>query len=199
MKSKLPFIVLTVTLIVIYWQWFVPGVRVANDFPVVSKDVLDSSLDFPYAWLEKGAEGLGEYSSFFLWGWPLNFISGVFSKVGLSFAILERFLLTAALIFGAVGIWKLSENFKLSNFSKLASSIFYLANTYVILLIDGGQLSVALAYCFFPLTFYAIEKSINSDYSKKILAGLSITVLGFFDFRFIYILLLLCLISLWLI
>ncbi|MDD5415780.1 MAG: hypothetical protein PHE48_02100 [Candidatus Daviesbacteria bacterium] len=192
MKGKFVVIVLLLLLFVVYWQWFLPGLKVANDFPIVSESLLKSSINFPYAWSENGAEGLGEYSTFFLWSWPLSFLWGILANTGLSFIILERVLfLMPFLLIGCVGIWKFCGSIKLTNAAKFISSFFYLTTTYILLVIDGGQLSIALAYAWFPVAFLAVEKSIKGGFNKKVLAGLAISILGFLDFRFIYVLFLL--------
>ncbi len=194
MKGKFLLIVIVTLLFAVYWQWFLPGVKVANDFPIVSESLLKSSMNFPYVWSESGAEGLGEYSTFFLWSWPLSLIAGILANVGLSFNVIERVLLFIPFLFlGCVGIWKFCGSINLTDSAKFIASFFYLTTTYIILVIDGGQLVIALAYVWFPIAFLAVEKSIKGGFNKKILAGLVVSILGFFDFRFIYILFLLSL------
>lgn len=192
MRGRLAFFLLVLILAGVYWQWFLPGPKVASDFSITYDDFLKSMVDFPRTWTEKGAEGLGEYTAFFGWSYPLSFISGIFGFLGLSFDILERVILLIPFLFlGTLGIWKLCESFKLSNLAKFIACLFYLTNTYIILLLDGGQLPIGLAYGLFPISFLAIEKSVKEGLSKKILAGLLVAVLGFFDFRFILLLFLL--------
>ena len=194
MNSKRSILLLIVVLSIVFWNWFLPGPKVANDFPIISESLLKSSMNFPFVWSESGAEGLGEYSTFFLWSWPTSFISGMLANVGLGFNVVETaFLFIPFLLIGCVGIWKFLESIYLTNAAKFVASFFYLTTTYVLLLIDGGQLSIALAYAWFPIAFLAVEKSIKGGFNKKILAGLAVSILGFFDFRFIYVLLLLSL------
>ncbi len=191
MTGKFLVLVLLLLLFAVYWQWFLPGPKVANDFPIVSTNLLKSYMNFPYVWSENG-DGLGEYSTFFLWSWPLSFISGIFANVGLSFIILERVLLLIPFLFiGCVGIWKLCESIHLTDSAKFISSFFYLTTTYILLVIDGGQLSIALTYAWFPIAFLSVEKSIRGGFNKKVLAGLAVSIFGFFDSRFIYVLFLL--------
>lgn len=188
MKNKLTFLLIFI-LFLVYWKWFLPGSRVASDFPIISNATLKAYLDIPRVWSENGAEGLGEYSVFTLWSYPLNLISGVLSNIGLEFAILERIIfIIPILLFGSFGIWKLSEEINLSSFAKVVSTFFYLTNTYILLLIDGGQLSIALAYSFLPICFLSIKKSIKGNLKSKIISGLLISILGFFDIRFLFIL-----------
>lgn len=195
MQSRYSVFLLGFILFLVYWQWFLPGPKVANDFPMISKELLNSMTDLSRTWSEKGAEGLGEYSAFFLWSWPLSFISGVLSNIGITFSVLEKiFILIPILFLGGIGIWKLCKNLNLSNPSKVVCSFFYLTNTYILLLIDGGQLSIGLAYAFFPISFLAVERALKLGLKNKIIAGLGIALLGFFDIRFIYVLVILCLI-----
>ncbi len=192
MKTKFLIFFLAIILIVVYWQWFLPGPKVANDYPMISTSLLKSLMNIPYVWLEGGAEGLGEYSTFFLWAWPLSFMSGILANLNLSFSVIERVLLFIPfLLLGGIGIWKFCESIKLTNAAKFISSFFYLTTTYILLVIDGGQLSIALTYAWFPIAFLTVEKSIKGGFNKKVLAGLAVSILGFLDLRFIYVLFLL--------
>ena len=125
MKTKFLIFFLAIILIVVYWQWFLPGPKVANDYPMISTSLLKSLMNIPYVWLEGGAEGLGEYSTFFLWAWPLSFMSGILANLNLSFSVIERVLLFIPfLLLGGIGIWKFCESIKLTNAAKFISSFF---------------------------------------------------------------------------
>lgn len=189
MKKEILFFLLILILAGIYWQWWLPGPRVANDFPVVASEWTKNFVGLPRVWFEFGGEGLGTYSVYTLWSWPFLFISGIITHLGISFNLLERILtLIPLLCIALIGIWKLGKSVNLSFEVRLIVSLFYLTNTYVLLVIDGGQLPVGLAYAIFPLTFLLIENSIFANFRKKILAALSVWILGWFDFRFLYIL-----------
>src|SRR3972149_11989213 len=193
MKIKLHLTFVALILLVVYWIWWLPGPRVATDFSLVSQTSLRKLMDFPQTWSTKGTEGLGEYTVFTLWSWPFSFINGVLANLGFSFSILERVLIILPfLIIGTLGIWKLGSYLNLSDNAKFISTLFYLTNTYILLLIDGGQLTIALSYVFFPIAYLAIEKSIQDGYRQKILAGIFVSIVGFLDIRFVYVLFLLC-------
>lgn len=188
MKLKTASLLLTILLAGVYWLWLLPGPRVATDFSLISHSSLKSYLDLPQTWTTRGTEGLGEYTVFTLWSWPFNFLYGFFANLGLSFAFLQRILIVVPfLVIGSLGIWKLCESIKLSSSATIISVLFYLTNTYILLLIDGGQLSISLVYALFPLGFLAIEQAIYGNFKKKILAGLLTSAIGIFDIRFIYI------------
>ncbi len=189
MRNKFYIAILVLILAVVYWYWWMPGARVASDFPVVPESVLKSLLDFPRTWSDRGSEGMGEVSTFFLWSYPFILVSSLFANLGFNFAQIERLVIMIPfLLIGSLSMWKLGENLKLSNPAKLISAIFYSANTYILLLADGGQLSIALAFAFFPLSFLAWENAREGGIKTKIWAGLATAILGFFDFRFIYLL-----------
>lgn len=190
LKSKY-FFILIIIIVATFWIWWIGGPRVANDFSYISSDFLKLQLDMPRAWNERGAEGLGEYGVFILWSYPINLIFGALTYIGLNFQIWERILIILFILLGSMSIWKLLGDYALSDKAKLIGSISYLLNTYTILLIDGGQISIALAYALFPLTFLIVCKAVYLNLKSKIVAGFFVVLLGFFDIRFIFILFLL--------
>lgn len=182
-------------LFIVFWQWWLPGPRVAIDFPIVLDRELMSQIDLPRVWAQKDVEGLGEYSVFTLWSYPTTLISAILAKLGLGFAPSERVLwIIPFIILGTLGIWKLCKELNLSDYAKSIAGFFYVANTYILLVIDGGQFSIALAYALFPLSFLMLKNSIGSSLKKRILAGLSVFLIGIFDIRVIFILFILILI-----
>lgn len=189
MKFNPLFILLSFVLLLIYSQWLLPGPRVATDFSQVSESILKSKLDLPQTWTVFGTEGLGEYTAFTLWSWQFNLIYSLFASLGLSFAYLERLLIIIPfLVIGSISIWKLLSKYIFSDYAKFAATIFYLSNTYILLVIDGGQLSISLSYAFFPLCFLMLENSIEGKLRQRVLLGLVVTLMGSFDIRFIFVL-----------
>ncbi len=192
MKNKFSVILLVSVLVLIYWQWLLSGPRVATDFSLASPSLLKSQLNIPQTWSVSGTEGLGEYSVFTLWSWPSNLLQGILANLNISFALMQRILfIMPFLIIGGGGVWKLCQLLELSSLAKSIAALFYLTNTYILLVIDGGQLSISIAYALFPWAFMVFERSLDGNLKKKILAGLLVSGIGVFDIRFIYIFLLL--------
>src|SRR3989344_3386490 len=191
MKHKLKFF-LFLLLSLLYWQWFMPGPGEAKDFPLVSQTDFTEQFDLPRVWQSRGSVGMGEFSTFTMWSWPLNFVVGAFAKIGFDFNIIERvFLFLPILIIGILAIFQISKELKFAMSASFAAGFFYLANTYIILLIDGGQLMIGLAYAWFPLSYLIIKNSVNKDFRSKVIAGFTASILGVFDIRFLLILALL--------
>src|SRR3989304_6787997 len=145
-KGRKEILILVVLILVIINKIIFPfGIRVANDFPIVSQDTLNLGFGTPQIWSNKTADGLGEYSVITLWSWPLDFLGGVASKIGLDFGVIEFLILLAPIfILGVVSIRKIFDSFNIKNPGKFVGTLVYIANTYFLLLIDGGQLSIAL-------------------------------------------------------
>ena len=181
-----------VFLLFIFSSFLFPGNRVANDYPLISADSGIEGFSPPSLWSERSAEGMGEYVISTLWSWPMDFLYGLLFKLGFNFSLVERLLgVTPILILGYVGISRLLSHFKIKGYGRVVGTLLYLTNTYIILLVDGGQFSIGIAYAFFPISFISVIKAIRSTLLRKIIAGLSVCVLGVFDIRFIYILLIL--------
>lgn len=189
MNQNSRFLVLSfIVLGLIYWQFWLPGIKAANDFPFISEDHLKKMLDIPRVWSDRGGEGFGQDTIVTLWSYPISLLSGVVSNIGISFALIEKVLyFLPFLIIGVFSIWNFLGFLKITSSVKFIGSIFYLANTYILLLIDGGQLQIALAYALFPLAFMLFEKAVFGNLRSKIISGFAVTMLGFFDIRFVYI------------
>src|SRR3989344_1527593 len=113
-KRHSTFLFALLILVLVYWTWWLPGTRVANDFPEVSLSELIDQFDLPHAWNSRGAEGFGQYSVFTLWSWPLTFVSGLLAKFGLNFEVQERVLLVVPiLVLGCFGLGKVLSELKL--------------------------------------------------------------------------------------
>src|SRR5258706_2474394 len=119
---------------------------VANDFPYLSQSELLSRWSLPYAWWARGSDGLGGYSVPFLWFWPMDVVYGFAAKLGMNFAAIERvFGIIPAIALGVFSIRKLLKRYAIQGTGIFIASLIYVLNTYFILLIDGGQLQLALS------------------------------------------------------
>jgi hypothetical protein len=188
MIIKIDLILFLVLVLFVFKSFLGLGVRVANDFPLVSQESLKTGLYLPQTWSRTG-DNLGEYVVSTLWSWPLDISYAFGASLGLNFSILERIF--GALLFLVVGVLSIRRFFQelpLGIFAKFVGSFLYLTSTFALLLIDGGQFQIALAYAFFPLAFHLILEGIRGGSKQRFLSGFAVSLLGFFDIRFVYVL-----------
>ncbi len=184
-------IITFVALFIIYYPVFLPGIRVAQDFPYASESYMYSLFSLPSIW-SSIAGGFGQNVNPTLWSWPYQLLFGMGRELGGDSSVLNKLLgVIPTLGLGFVGIWKLGSYYKLSNWGKVISVVFYLGNSYILLLIDGGQFLLALAYSILPLSFLFVEQAIVGSYKRKIIAVIPLLVMSFFDIRGVYLLLVL--------
>lgn len=97
--------------------------------------------------------------------WDLLFFF-IAHKVGLSIVVMEKLLFTLV-IFGSlyiswIGFWKLNTlfNFKVNQILVFALTIWYVFNTYTLILWHGGVYNITsgITYSLLPLTFYLFHK-----------------------------------------
>lgn len=177
--------------IFIFWNFFLPGYHVASDFPYTNRESLTSRLGLPQTWNVPGYN-FGNYDVATLWSWPGDVLYGSMGLIGLDFSTIELLLgLIPILLLGFTSIYELTKYLKIPKNVAFVPIFFYLTNTYIVLLIDGGQISIGLAYAIFPLAYLESIKSLDEGIKEKIKASLVVALLGFFDPRFVYLLFLL--------
>ncbi len=144
---------------------------------------------FPFAWDPNGGGGLGADASPFLWI-HMSFGIGteIFGKLlGLDWSIIERiyylFPLMGLLIIGPYILFKILFSKELA----IISSTIFGLNTYILMIIGGGQLQgVGIAYALIPFLIWSQLKSHIAVRSVGIIS-LLYSLLLLFDTRIFYI------------
>ena len=115
-----------------------------------------------------------------LWLYPMTYLAGLFGTLfNLDWNIVVRIFFYLPSIFLSIySIQRLAKSFNFGDKGKFLMGLIYLFNTYFILLIDGGQLGVMLAYAMFPL---AIESIVNLSFFRT---TVTLSILAMFDPRF---------------
>lgn len=161
----------------------------ATDFHLAQKSVQLTNI-FPWVWKETAvADGLGEYYAISLWSQPMHTVFGLMAFLNIPFEIQTKLLGLMILLLGFWGIWRLLDQFKINTAGKSVGSIFFLLNSFFLLLFDGGQLSLALAYCTLPVAYFYFLKVLKSDKSAdKLKFAAWVLLLSIFDIRIVYLL-----------
>lgn len=184
-------------IISLFWTFWLPGPRVANDYHLADKTIQLVNI-FPWSWKEVSVgDSFGENYISSLWSQPLHTVFDLLAMVDVSYFVQTKILGLLIILLGFWGIWKLLDKVHVDNISKGVGSIFFLLNTYFLLLFDGGQLSLALAYSSLPIAIYYFFLSIETNLLKdKAKFALSVLLLSIFDIRIVYLVVLIILIYL---
>lgn len=175
--------------LLVYWIGLLPIVKGANDLPYSSTTYLKNLLELPSAWSSlNGPFGQNQLST--LWSWPSNLLYGIGANLGLSVGFLVVFLgILPILIIGFWGMHKYSGLFIESEIGRGFASFFFVVNSYILLVVDGGQLLWGLAYALFPYCLYRFEKKLqNNSYRLSFQDFVGPIVMSFCDLRAVYLL-----------
>lgn len=187
-------IIITFLLLVfsIFHAWFMPGVITGGDYWVIYPSMYKNFPLYPYTWYFNQGNGLGGYAAVYL---PIYFFTSVTITIVANFmhfgAFYDRIsLLYPILLVSSLSIIVLYKSmFPQGKFSSL-SAVIYLTNTYIILLLSGGQMMIGLGYALTPLLLYSTRKLLQYKeivLLESMLFGCLIAVELFFDIRILYV------------
>lgn len=186
--KKLSLVLGALLLCMLYLPLLFSTNRAANDFPLAQSDVVSQGFNFPQAWSSRG-NGFGENVIFTLWSYPIDFIFGFGSTIGISFTILTKLIfIIPTILLSIFSIRKLLKHVGINGFDQIPGILLFLTNTYVLLLLDGGQLSIALAVSWLPAAYCFFDDSLGSGWQKILRSALSFWLLAMFDIRIAYLL-----------
>lgn len=153
----------------------------AHDFPYLFSAQAAGNFSLPFTWSPASHDALGVFTTSTLWDWPYSLLIGLGAKLGLDFSLIILALgIVPTVLIGWISLGKLLKNYSLSPGARIIGQFLFVANTYILMLMDGGQLSLAVAYSLLPLAIYYL-----STRAKFILVTL---IISFLDIRYLYLL-----------
>ena len=179
-------------LFITYHIFFSNALLTAGDFPYYFNKMMSEFSFIPFAWGTAGNNGLGNFTSpvswpFFLFGLPTAIMANIFH---FSWNYIGRILyFSPFLILGIVSIFVLLKKILLQNRFIPLAVLLYLSNTYILLLVGGGQLLYVVGYSLVPLVFWSYIRLINNGTIRVkdiLLAGLFTGLLLMIDPRILY-------------
>lgn len=177
-----------VIVLIVFWIAFTPGPKTAHDLPYIYPSTFEDRTIIPQTWKTLGSDSMGYFSIDTLWSWPLDTLVVFLSRLGFSFStIMLGLFVLPSIFFGYFGMKNLLESLEISKMGVTCGSLFFLLNSYFILLIDGGQLSLALAYAILPWCFYNWRLA-RGFVRGRVVFITSIILLSIIDPRFIILL-----------
>ncbi len=192
LKIKKIIFILPVFLILFlaYRSFFLNSPLVWGDAPYFYENAFIDNFGEPSSWVSR-ANNFGGPQSLF-WISPIMFvysILGLFLKLD-NDLIVRLLFYFPGLFFSIIGSYLLAKRFKLNFLSSILCTFIYTINTYSILLVDGGQVGVYLAYGLAPFVFLTfINFQIYFTKQKFIKFLLVIFLCSIADFRIAFLVL----------
>ena len=195
-KTHIFLIVLLALVVFIFRNWLSFELISSGDLRIFYPSSFGDYYLYPFAWDWQQANGLGGFQSPFVWIYYNLTIPLLISRLfGFSWQVVEKvFFLIPFLIAGFVSSMYFVRNLFPRNPFYLLGTLIYLLNTYIFMMVGGGQIvGISLAYAVFPSVFIQFKKILDSEnYIKtlksSLIAGLFFALLIFFDLRFSYML-----------
>lgn len=190
-----PLLLLLAIIFLIYFQWFQGGTLTSGDSRYYFNSMYDTKSIFPYAWSPFLGNGFGGNSSAYLWFY--NVFGGIFTvgKIfGFSWEILDKFLiLYPFLLLSIITSFIIQKLLRLKHIYSVLGSVIFSTNTYILMIMGGGQKFIGLSYAIAPLIIYKVfsfeneGKNLSQNLFHVILVSLLLVVQAFFDIRIAYI------------
>lgn len=181
-------ILICLLILILFRNWFLFGNLSSGDwifyFPKSINEIL------PFALWDTRHMGMGASKLPTLWLEAYFTTTIQLAKI-VPWVVYERlFWHFPTLIFSFVSSFYLSRYFFKNTVYSLLASLIYTTNTYILMVVIGNQLGVALAYAFAPFPLLACIKLFfdNKTIRQAVIAGVLLGLLGIFDIRFFYML-----------
>lgn len=182
--------------LLLFKNWFTTYQIIGGDWPFFYTEFLNELSFFPPSWASYQGNGLGgEFISYSLDTYLYLIVSLFVHLLGFSWEIVYKiFFFGFFLFFSIFSSWYLlsvvSRQLSKSILSFVICCFLYVANTYVLMMVGGGQMGTALAYSLAPLVlarFIMILDDKNLSLYNSIIAGLVLALQILFDARIAYI------------
>ncbi len=190
-KKNFYFIFVLLLFILIFNTWFYPNIISSGDFSFISASRLQDVSLMPYAWgWNLAVGGLGAFVSPFSWLHYVEVVPLMFAKAfSLNWSLVERIFYFYPLLVALIAIpsFVFKKFLPTAKFAFLSTLIFSL-NTYILMLMGGGQIFISLSFAIAPLVFYLFL----IPFSKKklffsFLTGLIFSLQAMLDLRIAYV------------
>lgn len=154
---------------------FLPGVLVWGDAPYFYTEWFKDFFPEPLTWESRGRLGVVNDLYFI---YPLMLIYRGLGFLGLSNDLVIRLVFYfPAIFFAFLSPWLLARYLRFSPVVRSFSVLVYVFNTYFILVLDGGQVGVALAYGLFPFALLQLFKLVDKRGASQFFTSLGVFML----------------------
>jgi hypothetical protein len=174
-------------IILTFHYWLTPiypnlGPDLKYAFTAVGK-----GLYLPYVWTNTlVGDGMGSYIANTLWSYPVQLIFQGFLNLSIPFWFQMKYLAFLPMLLVAMyGMGKLARHFGSNPY---IAGLVYFLNSYFLIILDGGQLDLAIGYSLVPLSLYLFIAGVQKPFFYKLRFALSVWLIGSFDLRVVWLL-----------
>ncbi|MBX4205635.1 hypothetical protein KW795_00385 [Candidatus Microgenomates bacterium] len=155
-----------------------------GDAPFFYSEAIKQLVSEPLAWTQRGINFGGV--NLLLWISPVMLVYGFLGKF-INFSndtVLITLFFVPSILMSIFGSIILFNHLRLSKIAIFFATLVYAINTYFILLVDGGQVGVCLAYGIFPITLFFLKKfSEDRAHNNFFISLLFLFITSIFDPR----------------
>jgi len=179
--NKIFWLFIALFVFLIFRSWFALGEISAGDAGFYFPETLKGFPSFPYLWV---GDGLGSYSSLLYYFSYLVLPLKLLAVLGLPWVLIERIVwYWPFLILGIFSSWFLVKTVLPEGKFRFLTLLIYLFNTYILMIVGGGQASIFLPYAIAPLVlglFIQLTNYSTANYElrarKTVIAGLVLAI-----------------------
>src|SRR3989338_3685303 len=174
----------------IFKNWFTGSFITARDFPYYFAETIHNWPLFPQAWSPHLGNGFGGEHFLYALDTYIYLIIGIFvNSFGLPWEAIYKVFIFGLFVFLSVysSIYLLKKVLGSPSILQMSvAALLFSANTYILMVVDGGQIGVALAYSLTPLVlarFMVLQDTKTRLLRNSLLLGLLLAIQIMFDAR----------------
>lgn len=199
MKNSFLTVGILILVIYIFFPWIISSNITGGDWPYYGTGMFDNFHVFAPLWMAQGNSGLGGVNVDFPLYSYLHFTIGFFvNTLHFPWVIVYKFfwfglfvlfsMVTSSYLYKCV-------HKETSLWEQMLAGFLYSSNSYILMIVTGGQMGVALAYSLAPLPLAVLIRFFNSRnvfWKNNLVFGLSLAGVTLFDLRIAYLAILIC-------
>jgi hypothetical protein len=176
MKNRsLEIFILIIVVLIGHRGWFKPGLLDYGDMWAIPKETLVKFFTFPYIWLNYFY--LGAYDSLF-YMYPQFWLFGLVANLGFDYSISQRVVyFFPYLFFSIFSMYYFTYVLFKKRVICFFATLFFVFNTFVLSIVDGGIVDSAIGYALCPLILAFFIKGLQQKQPKySILTGICLSL-----------------------
>lgn len=176
--------------VLVYYRWIGPGYFVSSDWQYTSANSLK---DFFHIGTWSNLNSFGKVN-LNLWRLPIALVQGVFGFFGFDTRIADKVVFFFPIIFLVpIASYFYAKRLSDSRIGGVAGSLFFSYNTYFLAIGSQGHIGITISSALVLCALLVLEKwraaQVNfNSYVYQIYFAFILCLIGFYDFRFVYIL-----------